>query len=62
MYSVLDIQEDQVTIQLEGDQLTLTPQKVGKHKVTVQISDGEDILQYVYHLKWISWMAGFTGG
>lgn len=51
MYSVLDTQEKGVHVQLHGNQLTLIPQSTGKYFITLQISDGEDVLQYTYHLE-----------
>ena len=56
-YSITDIQEG-VAAQLEGNNLTIFPQSTGLHTVTIQISDGESAVQYVYHVKVIPlWQA-----
>lgn len=58
-YSILDAQRDDIQIQLEGERLTLIPQKAGKYTVTIQISDGEDMLQYAYHLEVLAWWQAY---
>lgn len=55
VYSIPDGQKDNIQIQLDGDQLMLMPQQAGKYMVTIQISDGEDMLQYTYHLEALAW-------
>lgn len=56
-YSVTD-REEGIDARLDGSRLTLTPQSVGTHTVTLQISDGEKALQYVYRMKVIPlWQA-----
>ena len=55
LYSIPDGQEDEVLIHLDGDKLTLTPQSTGRHIVTIQISDGEDAIQYTYRLEVLAW-------
>lgn len=59
VYSILDGQKDDIQIQLDGDQLTLSPQGPGKHTVTIQISDGEDMLQYTYRLEVLAWWQAY---
>jgi Mg-chelatase subunit ChlD len=58
VYSVPDSQEDLLT-QIDGDTLTLTPQRAGNHRVTIQVSDGEDLLQYTYSLKADTWWQAY---
>lgn len=56
-YSVTDVGEG-ITAALEGNLLTIVPQSVGTHTVTLQISDGENAVQYVYRIKVIPlWQA-----
>lgn len=54
IYSIPESQEN-LLVQLDGDALTLTPQRAGNHRVTIQVSDGEDMLQYTYHLQVNRW-------
>lgn len=44
-YSVTGVQEG-VEVGLEGNLLTITPRSAGTHIVTLQVSDGEDAIQY----------------
>ena len=57
-YSVPDSQEN-LLVQLDGDALTLTPQRAGNHRVTIQASDGEDMLQYTYSLQVNTWWQAY---
>lgn len=58
-YSLPGGQSDGIQIQLDGDRLTLTPQSPGKHTVTIQVSDGEDMLQYTYRLEALAWWQAY---
>lgn len=56
-YSVTGVQEG-VEVGLEGNLLTITPRSAGTHIVTLQVSDGEDAIQYAYRIKVIPiWQA-----
>lgn len=57
-YSVPDSQEN-LLVQLDGDVLTITPQRAGNHRVAIQISDGEDMLQYTYSLQVNTWWQAY---
>lgn len=59
VYSIPDGQKDGIQVQLDGDQLTLMPRKSGKYVVTIQVSDGEDMLQYTYHLEALAWWQAY---
>lgn len=48
-YSVTDTQEG-VEVRLEKNLLTISPQSAGIHTVTIQISDGENAVQYVHRV------------
>lgn len=57
VYSVTDVSEG-IIAALEGNILTIAPQSVGMHTVTLQISDGENAVQYVHRIKVIPlWQA-----
>lgn len=49
-YSVTDAQEG-ISVRQEGNQLTILPQTVGTHTVVIQVSDGENAVQYVHRVK-----------
>lgn len=56
-YSVTGVQEG-VEVSLEGNLLTVTPESTGTHIVTLQVSDGEDAIQYAYRIQVIPvWQA-----
>lgn len=59
LYSIPDGQKDEMQIQLDGDHLMLIPRSPGRHIVTIQVSDGEDILQYTYHLEVLAWWQAY---
>lgn len=48
-FSVVDVQ-DGVEVQLEKNLLTIAPKSTGRHAVTIQVSDGEDAVQYVHYV------------
>lgn len=50
-YSITNDQEEGVDVRLEGNLLTLAPQSTGIHVVILQVSDGEETIQYVYRLE-----------
>lgn len=49
-YSVTDISEG-VAARLEGNLLTISPQSTGAHCIAIQISDGENGVQYVHRIQ-----------
>lgn len=49
-YSVTDISEG-VAARLEGNLLTISPQSTGAHCIAIQISDGENAVQYVHRIR-----------
>lgn len=49
-YSVTDAQEG-ISVRQEGNQLIILPQTVGMHTVAIQVSDGENAVQYVHRVK-----------
>lgn len=49
VFNIADAQ-DGVAVLLEKNILTIVPQSAGTHAVTIQISDGEDTVQYVHHV------------
>lgn len=59
LYFIPDRHKDGMQIQLDKDQLTLIAQNPGKHVVTIQISDGEDMLQYTYYLEVLTWWQAY---
>lgn len=54
--------QEGVEVGLEGNLLTITPRSAGTHIVTLQVSDGEDAIQYAYRIKVIPDMAGILVG
>lgn len=57
LYSITDVQEG-IVVRLEGSLLTIDPQSVGTHTVSIQVSDGENAVQYVHRIKVIPlWQA-----
>lgn len=50
-YSIINGQEEGVDVRLEGNLLTLAPHSTGTHVVILQVSDGEESIQYVYRLE-----------
>lgn len=62
VYSIPDGQKNGIQVQLDGDQLTLMPQSPGKYMVTIQVSDGEDMLQYTYQLEVLAWWQAYWWG
>ncbi|MGN0403360.1 MAG: VWA domain-containing protein [Acetatifactor sp.] len=57
LYSITDAQEG-IIAALEGNLLTIAPQSTGTHTVTLQVSDGENAVQYVHRIKVIPlWQA-----
>ncbi len=50
LYSVTDVQEG-IDVRLEGNLLTVIPQRVGTHTIAIQISDGENAVQYVHRVE-----------
>ena len=58
LYSITEGQTQGVSARLEGNLLTITPESVGTHMVMIQVSDGEDSIQYVYRVEVIAlWQA-----
>lgn len=56
-YSLTDTQEG-VSVRLEKNRLTISPQSTGMYTVTIQISDGESVMQYAHRVKVIPlWQA-----
>ncbi len=49
-YSITDAPEN-IGIRLEGNLLTIAPQKTGTYSVAVQVSDGESAVQYVHRVR-----------
>jgi len=49
-YSITDTQEG-ITVRLEKNLLTISPQSTGTHAVTIQVSDGESAVQYVHRIR-----------
>ncbi|MCX4339655.1 MAG: VWA domain-containing protein [Lachnospiraceae bacterium] len=49
-YSVIDVSEG-IAARLEGNLLTISPQKTGMHSVAIQVSDGESAVQYVHRIR-----------
>ena len=49
-YCVTDAQEG-IAVSLEGNKLTIFPQRVGTHTVDIQVSDGENAVQYVHRVR-----------
>lgn len=48
-YSIADVQEG-VSVRLDGNLLTISPESVGTHIVSIQVSDGEETIQYTYRV------------
>lgn len=56
-YSVTDVQGG-IDVRLEGSLLTITPKSVGTHTAAIQVSDGENAVQYVHRIRVIPlWQA-----
>lgn len=49
-YSIANMQTEGIRAQLDGSLLTIVPQSNGTHMVVIQISDGEETIQYLYRL------------
>lgn len=49
-YSVTDIPEG-AAVRLEGNLLTISPRSTGIHSVAIQVSDGENAIQYVHRIQ-----------
>lgn len=49
-YSVTDVSEG-ISAKLEGNQLTISPQSPGLYSVVIQVSDGENAVQYVHRIR-----------
>ncbi len=49
-YSLADVQEG-IEVRLDGNLLTISPRSVGTHIVSIQVSDGEETIQYVHRVK-----------
>lgn len=50
LYSVTEV-EDGVSVRLDGNLLTIAPRCVGTYMMSIQISDGEDVIQYIHYIK-----------
>lgn len=57
-FSLEQMGEEQAEAIVEGSQLTIKPQKVGIHAITLFVGDGEDTLAYPYQIRIIPlWQA-----
>ncbi|MCM1258339.1 MAG: VWA domain-containing protein [Roseburia sp.] len=50
-YTLPEGQTEGAGISLEGNLLTLMPREKGNHLIMIQVSDGEDVIQYVYRME-----------